>query len=663
MFLLVPDTAEAHAVLVSSSPAAGATLGVTPEAVVLTFDEPLVSRLSHATVADPTGRRFHAAVSGETMRVPLSTYTPGVYRVDWTTVSQLDGHTITGGFRFGVGVPVAAATTAGSPGPARGDLLVAIPRTIEYAVLLLACGLAVLRRLGRDLTMRLPVVPVTAGLLISGTAVVLGEATLATSGVSPARLVDYLTIGVTGWARAVRIGLELGLLITALGRGRLSPWLLTAVVGATAVAGHAADADPAWVGMALNAGHLAAAGVWAGGIMALAFVRVTGGWPTVGRVLLPRFSTVAPWAFLASVGMGAVQGFLLLGGPGALLGTAYGRTLIVKTVGVAAMIPLSLLAWRRRHAMVRGEAALALLVVAAAAALAAYPVVPRQALEAARSHEAPPAARASSFPRSGDLTLGGRAGDTLVGLSLHPGRPGLNQVFAYLAPSPPARTEVRLSVAGRWSPFTRCGPSCWSATADLRSGARLAVAVAGKGGGTGTFALPALPAPDGTALADRAARRMNALHSYQVSEVLSGIRSAYAYAQPHAIWVRTWYGRVPHETLWLGSKVYVRSSPDSPWRLRSEGVPAPVPYFAWNPFTPFTDAHLVGKATLGGIPVTLVSFFGGHGDDPEPVWFTLWVDRATDRVLRSQMWAPSHFMDDRYRAFNRPTVMPRVSVG
>jgi copper transport protein len=655
LILLVPDAAQAHAVLVSSSPAAGATLGATPEAVVLTFDEPLVSKLSHAAVVDPTGRRFQDAVSGETMRIPLSTDAPGVYRVDWTTVSRLDGHTITGTFRFGVGVSASATAESGSPGPTRADVLVGVARAIEYAFLLLACGLAVLRRLGRDLVMRLPAVPVAAGLLIGGTAVVLGETAAAVSGISRAGLIAYLTVGVTGWARVARIGLELGLLITAIVRGRLSPWLVTAVVGAIAVAGHAADVDPAWLGMALNAGHLAAAAVWAGGIMALAFVRVTGGWPAVGAALLPRFSRVAPWAFLSSVGLGAVQAVLLLGGPGELLDTAYVRTLVAKGAGIAVMIPLSLLAWRRLRPMVRTEAVLALFVVAAAALLAAFPVVPREAREAGRAREAPAVAQ-TPFPRPGDLTLAGSAGDTLVGLSLRPGRPGRNQVFAYLAPAPAPQVPVRLSVAGRSSAFTACGPSCRSATVDLDSGVRLAVTVAG--GGTATFVLPALPAQDGTALAERAVRGMDGLRSYQVSEVLAGIRSAYAYARPHSVWIRTWYGDVPRETVWLGQRIYVRSGSESSWTLQSRGLPAPVPYFPWNPFKPFVDASVVGTATVGGVPVTLVSFFGGHGSDPEPVWFTLWIDRSTNRVLRSQMWAPGHVMDDRYHAFDQPVTIP-----
>ena len=85
---------------------------------------------------------------------------------------------------------------------------------------------------------------------------------------------------------------------------------------------------------------------------------------------------------------------------------------------------------------------------------------------------------------------------------------------------------------------------------------------------------------------------------------------------------------------------------------------APVPYFAWKPFEPFVDARVVGHARVHGVPVTLVSAFGGHGEGPEPVWFTLYVDPQTDQVLRSQMWAPTHSMDDRYLSLDDPVSIP-----
>jgi copper transport protein len=663
LLLMLPAAASAHAVPVSSTPAPGARLGAAPSAVVIVFDEPLEPRLSGTTVIDPSGRRFTGTVSGKTIRVPLSTDAPGVYQVDWKTVSVVDGHTIIGTFRFGVGVsPAVAAAAAGTTaqGPTAGDVAVAVLRGIEYALLLLACGLALLSMLGRGLPLRLPAVPVAAALLVSGVAVVTAEALLASSGASVAGIIDYLTNGVTGWARVARLALEAAVLEVAIVQARLSPVLLGGVVAAVAVAGHGADVEPAWQGIAVNALHLAAAGVWAGGIMALALLRVTGQWQAAGRDLLPRFTRVAPWAFLVSVALGVVQALQLLGGPGQLLTTSYGITLVAKAAAVAAMVPLSLLAWRRIRVRVRAEAAVALVVVAAAAALAAYPVVPKEAREAAResvaSGSAP--ARASPFPQPGDLTMGGRAGQTMVGLTVHPGRPGVNTIRVYLASPATAASKARLQVQGRSRALSSCGGPCRTATVDLRGGERLAVAVAGPVGGTAAFDLPSLPARDGTALARSATAQMNRLRTYRVAEVLSGFRSAYAYARPHKLWLRTWYGDGVQQSLWLGRSLYVKTGPGASWRLKSTGTLAPVPYFVWDPFRPFADARILGTGSVSGRPVTVVSAFGGHGSDPDSVWFTLYVDQKTGRVLRSQMWAPGHFMDDRYYAFDRPPRIP-----
>lgn len=663
LLLVLPATASAHAVPVSATPAPGARLATTPGAVVMGFDEPLVARLSGGTVTDPAGRRVTGTVSGKTIRVPLTTNAPGVYQVDWKTVSVVDGHTITGSFRFGVGVsPAVAAVSAGATaqGPTAPDVIVAVLRGLEYALLLLACGLALLQVLGRGLPLRLPAVPVAAALLASGVVVVTAEAVLASSGISVTGAIEYLTNGVTGWGRVARLALEALVLQVTIAEARLSPLLLAGVVTAVAVAGHGANAEPAWQGIAVNAVHLAAAGVWAGGIMGLALLRVTGRWRPAGGELLPRFSRIAPWAFLVSVFLGAVQAAQLLGGPGEVLTTPYGLTLVAKALAIAAMVPLSLLAWRRMRVSVRAEAAIAVVVVAAAAALAAYPVVPKEAREAAAEAAAAGAApsRGSPFPQPGDLTMGGRAGQIMVGLSVHPGRPGRNTVRAYLAsPATPA-SRARIRVRGQWQGLSSCGASCRSATVDLRGRERLAVAVTGRGGGTARFDLPSLPAGDGTALARSAAAKMNGLGSYRVAEVLSGIRSAYSYARPHQMWLRTWYGNGVQQTLWAGRTVYVRSGPGGSWRVKSRGTLAPVPYFAWEPFRPFVNARILGTASVAGTPATLVSLFGGHGSDPEAVWFTLYVDRGTGYVLRSQMWATNHFMDDRYYALNRPAGIP-----
>jgi hypothetical protein len=399
--------------------------------------------------------------------------------------------------------------------------------------------------------------------------------------------------------------------------------------------------------------------------MALALLWMTGRWQAVGRDLLPRFSRIAPWAFLVSVVLGGVLAAKLLGGPGQVLTTSYGLTLVAKAVAVAAMVALSVLAWRRLRVGVRAEAAVALVVIGAAAALAAYPVVPKEAREAAELPVASGsgAARASAFPKPGDLTMGGRAGQIMVGLTVRPGRPGKNTVSAYLASPATSASRARIQVQGRWHALSSCGGPCRTGTVDLHGGERLAVAVAGPAGGTAAFELPPLPAKNGTALARSAVAEMNRLRSYRVAEVLSGFRSAYAYARPHQMWLRTWYADGVQQSLWLGRSLYVKTGPRTPWRLKSRGTLAPVPYFNWDPFWPLANARILRTETISGAPVTVVSAFGGHGSDPDSVWFTLWVDRKTGRVLRSQMWAPDHFMDDHYHAFNRPAGIPSPRAG
>jgi hypothetical protein len=317
--------------------------------------------------------------------------------------------------------------------------------------------------------------------------------------------------------------------------------------------------------------------------------------------------------------------------------------------------------WGRHSRAVRWLVGTAV-IAGGIAALATSPVGSK-GLHDSVDRPGPPATPVSAFPRQGDLTVAGRAGDTMVGLTIRPGLPGRNHIVAYLAPDPSTDATVWLSTGSGRSALSACGQSCRSGTLDLHGGEQVVVRVTGADGGSARFRLPALPAPDGTALVQRATRTMAALQRYRVDELFSGIHSSYTFARPHQMWLRTWLSGKPRDTLWLGSSVYKRSDPSGDWSAPSPTDPVPVPYLAWQPFAPFVDVSTVGTATVAGVPVSLVSFFGGHGEDPEPVWFTLWVDRRTDRVLRSQMWAPNHFMDDRYYAFDQPVDIPRPHRG
>ena len=133
----VPVAASAHALLVSASPQAGARLGTAPGLVRLIFSEPLNAKLSRATVTDPSGVRFVGTISTTQIQVPLTTNSPGLYRVDWTSVSADDGHTVRGSYSFTVVAKAAGRSSAGSgSGPSAPDLLIGGLRAIEFLALL-----------------------------------------------------------------------------------------------------------------------------------------------------------------------------------------------------------------------------------------------------------------------------------------------------------------------------------------------------------------------------------------------------------------------------------------------------------------------------------------------------------------------------------------------
>src|SRR5205807_8943088 len=133
LFVTSTQTAEAHASILESKPQAGARLSSAPGIVSLTFSEPLNVPLSRATVNSPDGQRFDGfIVPPREIDVQVPTNAFGVYTVQWTTVSGVDGHVLHGSFRFGVGVSPGAAGPQDVSGPQSSDLLIAGARTVEY---------------------------------------------------------------------------------------------------------------------------------------------------------------------------------------------------------------------------------------------------------------------------------------------------------------------------------------------------------------------------------------------------------------------------------------------------------------------------------------------------------------------------------------------------
>jgi copper transport protein len=664
-----PTAAWAHAGFVSSNPEPGAELGSAPGVVTLRFSEPLNERLSLAEVLSPDGRRFGGAPeeSGDII-VRLTTNAQGIYRVTWKTVSTIDGHTLEGSFEFGVGVR--PSSTEGSTASSPRITLIAIARAIEDGALLAAVGLVVIRRLGRDLDwLRMPMVPVVAAAFVAGLAVIVGEAFAASGSPSLSAVGAYLFSGLPGLARTARVALEGLALLVALRRPAGTAVPLVGALVALAAAGHAAAADPRWLGIAVEVVHLLAVATWTGGIIALALQRPPGGWfRERGAVLLKRFTPVALVAFGVTAATGVARAAQELGGIGALFGSGYGLVLMAKTLLVLVMAQLSILAWRRLVVAPRAEALIAVGVIAAAALLAAFPLPPArvQESEAAEVHEA----EATALPRAGDLTLGGRSGEVLIGLTVRPESGGPDRILLYLqdrGDTTTASRPVNLRIDGRAVDVTLCGPTCREAAAELDGAERIEVGVGGENGGVAGFRLPDLPARPADGIVAEMMQRMHTLRSYRLDEDLTSglgttLRSRYEFLAPDSYRTEVFeHGNVVSQTIVIGATRFLRDSPNASWEKQTGGPGLSVPSFIWDYFRPFVDARVIDRGRVAGTETTEVSFFGG-AEQGTPVWFRLWID-DDGLVHRAEMRAQGHFMDHRYFAFDAPiTIRPPEGV-
>jgi copper transport protein len=662
----LPATALAHAGFVSSTPEPGSTLGTAPGQVIIAFSEPLNAKLSRASVLGPDGSTATGRVTADDrMTIDLETNQTGVYEVSWTTVSVVDGHTLSGSFRFGVGVSPGAGAEGGTTDEPTGrDLLVSIGRLVEDVSLLLVLGLLLLGRLARRRPslewVRTPVLPVFAAAFFGGLVVVVGEALSAAPSPSASAIVTYLSTGLPGWSRLARVLLEaVGVLVAWRWPRRAAPFAVGAVV-ALAAAGHAAAIQPRTWGIGLEAIHLLSAGLWAGGVMSLAIQRPPHGWfGEAGRALLDRFTPPALIAFAVTAGTGVIRGVQEVGGLAALFGSSYGLVLLAKVILVLVMVQLSVLAWRRIAFFRRAETAVTVLAIGAAALLSAFPLPPGRLAEAADA-VGPPAV--SPIPAGFGLSLGSHAGPVLVGLTLQPARPGPNELTIYVlgqdGPEATAALPVRASIDGAHVALSQCGDTCRRGRADLRGGEIVTVDVGARSNTAATFCLPALPASSGDELLRRAIGAMGALTSYRLQEDLTSglgttVHTTYGFVAPNSFESEVVEPGRTFRTVWIGDTRYTRGG-SGPWKIE-RGAPAiPVPSYVWDSFRPYREVRILGRENVDGVRTTEIAFAGGNSD--LPVWFRLWVD-ADGLVHRMEMRAPGHFMDHRYFDYDAPIMI------
>jgi len=135
LLVVASTTAEAHDILVGTSPANGSVTSIVPAQVTLTFNQPVLAVGTFVIVTGPAGQvqTGGAGVVDRTATQRLRAGSPaGRYTVAWR-VSSADGHPASGQFSFTASSPSqarqATATTAAEPTSSASPASPATPAT------------------------------------------------------------------------------------------------------------------------------------------------------------------------------------------------------------------------------------------------------------------------------------------------------------------------------------------------------------------------------------------------------------------------------------------------------------------------------------------------------------------------------------------------------
>jgi copper transport protein len=418
--LILPSSAAAHAVLVTSSPTWNAVVRETPHQVTLGYDENVVPNYARVTVLDGTAGRNLAGpprVSGSVVVVDLGPGGAGSYTVRWRMVASDDGHVTQGAFSFGVRAkPLPPAPASGVSVPVLPQLLawlqfigvVLAGGTLTFRALVLTPAARALRDRGdREASLAIGVAVVGAavalhaglfGFLVGAYPIVGGGLlNVINTQIIPIRVGTHL-----GQAWTLTTFAWLGVLALLVGAWtsprRREPLLASAGALSLAIAfGISWASHPDSRGtLALLADyvHLLAVALWVGGVVALTILaRVArrlsaSARDAVLRVCLVRFARLA----VPSVGVLALAGAYLalreLPAASALFTSGYGITLLFKSAVFLAA--LSLAAYHNRTVVPRIAAGAPIAAIRRSLTLEVTFLLVAVALAAVLSQTAPP---------------------------------------------------------------------------------------------------------------------------------------------------------------------------------------------------------------------------------------------------------------------------------
>jgi copper transport protein len=400
LVLLAAVPASAHAVLQSTDPPANARLDAAPRAVTLTFNEPVEAAVGAIRVIDASGKRVdrgrveHPQGESNALRVELQDGVTGGIAVGYRIISA-DSHPVQGAFTFGVGgatgdeaAAVADELLAGEGGSSAVGAVFAGARWLLFGSLILLIGVvAFVRRLwpaGRGLPAIRRLLWWSWGVLVGVTVAAVGLEGAYAAGLPLPNAADPLLFADMVGTRYGMLALaRVALLLIALpvvanlcrpaaavatkaegegGDGEAPvPWFagllddLVLLLGVgllltVALSGHASTGRLVPLAIVTDVVHLGAASLWVGGLVTLLVALLPRRDPAELGAVVPRFSSTAFACVAAIAATGAIQGWRQLGSIDALVSTSYGRLLIAKVVGVAALVSLG---WVSRRAVRR----------------------------------------------------------------------------------------------------------------------------------------------------------------------------------------------------------------------------------------------------------------------------------------------------------------------
>jgi len=379
----------AHAVLESAIPEPDARLAESPPYVELVFNESVDARAAFLQVLDSDSKAVakgapEPAAGGRGVRAALPELGEGHYTVSYRVISA-DGHPVSGAFVFTVGEPPARPAAEdynphrqighvhdhGTGGLTLDAFLLYAARFLYYAGLLAAAGLALWswqRRAPEEVRDARE-----AGIRLAGRFLVLAalchvffQLNDLNRGLPLEEWVRVLTRTAMGGLLLATLGLAVLSLALAVSGPLVRLLWAAAALAVEAGNGHAAAGGFPALTIALDAVHLAAASLWAGGLLLL--VAVWRRQPTEAARFALLFSRWALGSFAVLWVTGTLYTLEILPAVEYLTLTAWGGWLLAKSALVLAVMAVAFFIRRRLR---RGRVPSGALLVADAGLLGA----------------------------------------------------------------------------------------------------------------------------------------------------------------------------------------------------------------------------------------------------------------------------------------------------